>query len=54
MKWNDKKHELTIADRAGQFPGMIASRKFRFRNMATPDSAPVTVNYDGHAAAVKL
>ncbi len=54
MKWNDKKHELTIADRAGQFPGMIASRKFRFRNMATPDSAPVTVNYDGHAASVKL
>ncbi len=54
MRWNDKNQELTVADRSGQFPGMIGSRKFRFRNMAKLESAPVIVDYDGSAVTVKL
>ena len=54
FKWNDKKNELTISDRNGNFPGMIQNRKFRLRNMASPASAPVTVDYSGKAASVKL
>jgi len=28
MHWDDKEHTLTIADRKGQFPGMLESRSF--------------------------
>jgi alpha-D-xyloside xylohydrolase len=29
FSWNDKKKQLTIADRSGQFPGMLEKRHFR-------------------------
>ncbi len=29
MHWDDTKHTLTIGDRKGEFPGMLANRKFR-------------------------
>ncbi len=29
FNWNDKKKQLTIADRAGKFPGMLEKRSFR-------------------------
>lgn len=29
FSWNDKKKQLTIADRTGQFPGMLEKRSFR-------------------------
>jgi len=29
FSWNDKKKQLTIADRSGQFPGMLEKRSFR-------------------------
>ncbi|MBP5513243.1 MAG: DUF5110 domain-containing protein [Bacteroidaceae bacterium] len=52
FKWNDKKRELTIAARKGQFPGMLASRTFRIR-LAGSQSAK-TVTYSGKEVKVKL
>ena len=31
LRWNDKKKELTVGSRQGEFPGMLAKRTFRFR-----------------------
>ena len=50
--WNDKKGELTIARRQGQFPGMLAQRTFRVR-MAGSQQAK-TITYDGTAQRIKL
>ena len=50
--WNDKKGELTIARRQGQFPGMLQSRTFRLRLAGTQDVK--TVTYTGNATKVKL
>ncbi len=43
--WNDKKRELSIEQRSGQFPGMLQSRQFK---IVTVDSNSVRqVQYDG-------
>ena len=52
MKWNDKKRELTIQRRQGQFPGMLTKRTFRIRLAGT--EAVKTIAYDGKEAKVKL
>ena len=52
MKWNDKKGELTIARRQGQFPGMLGERTFRVRLAGT--QAVKTVNYNGKEVKVKI
>lgn len=54
FKWNDGKKELTIADRKGEYPGMLKSRKFTIVNVAKPSSAPVVVDYTGQSKTVKL
>ena len=61
MKWSDADRTLTIADREGQFPGMLKNRKFRVVLMgegsAVGDSAQpagVNVSYSGKARTVKL
>ena len=52
FQWNDKKQELTIARRQGQFPGMLAQRTFRVRLAGTQQVK--TVTYNGTAMKVKM
>ena len=52
MKWNDKKGELTITRRQGQFPGMLGERTFRIRLAGT--QTVKTVNYNGKEVKVKI
>lgn len=54
FKWNDGKKELTIADRKGEYPGMLKNRKFTVVNVANPSAAPVVVDYTGQSKTVKL
>lgn len=57
FNWNDKTRTLTIGDRQGEYPGMLANRKFNICLM-TPNAAsgmsPKTVAYDGKSVSVKL
>ena len=52
FQWNDKKQELTIARRQGQFPGMLASRTFNVRLAGS--TATKTVTYNGNAVKMKM
>ena len=52
MKWNDKKRELTLSRRQGQFSGMLASRTFRLRLAGS--NATKTITYDGKEVKAKL
>lgn len=52
FKWNDKKRELTVGDRRGSFPGMIAARTFRVKVAGSDKEAAVT--YTGKAVTTKL
>lgn len=54
FKWNDGKKELTIADRKGEYPGMLKNRKFTIVNVSNPSVAPVVVDYSGQSKTVKL
>jgi alpha-D-xyloside xylohydrolase len=60
--WNDKQRKLTISDRQGAFPGMLAQRSFRF-HVAAPGQAggekasqPAlkTVQYTGKKISLQL
>jgi alpha-D-xyloside xylohydrolase len=62
FNWDDKKKTLTIGDRSGSFPGMLAERKFNIeiveKNKAVginivekPDKV---VNYSGGKVVIKL
>jgi alpha-D-xyloside xylohydrolase len=44
--WNDAKRELSIAQRSGQFPGMLQSRQFKI--VAVGARSVRHVKYDGH------
>ena len=50
--WNDKKHQLTIANRKGEFPGMLNQRKFNLQ--LVPNSTAKTITYNGKAINIKL
>ena len=52
FNWNDKKHELSIQRREGQFPGMLQQRTFRLRLVGSQDVK--TISYNGNAIKVKL
>jgi alpha-D-xyloside xylohydrolase len=62
FNWNDKKKTLTIGERKGSFPGMLAKRKFNIvvvaKNKATgPNIAEAPdkmVNYNGKKVVIKL
>ncbi|MBO0356459.1 DUF5110 domain-containing protein [Hymenobacter sp. BT186] len=62
MRWNDKARQLTFEDRAGNFPGMQASRTFRVVLVDEQhgtglgeDNAPAkAVQYAGRKTSVKL
>jgi len=62
FNWDDRKKTLTIGDRNGSFPGMLAERKFNIvvakkdkaigaNSAETPDKV---VNYDGRKVVIKL
>jgi len=62
FSWNDKKKQLTIADRSGQFPGMLEKRQFRIvlvnEKQGTGDRPAVAdvrkVEYEGKKLVVGL
>ncbi len=51
FSWSDRTRTLTIGNRSGSYPGMIATRTFI---VVTPDGRQNTVTYDGTAKTVKL
>lgn len=53
MRWDDKARSLTIGDRKGSFPGMLAGRRFNVCLMGE-NPAEATVTYDGTAQTVKM
>ena len=55
--WNDKTRTLTINDRKGSYPGMLASRKFNIEVVTPGQAAPATirtVDYNGSRVQVKF
>lgn len=55
MQWNDKKRQLTIAERQGEFPGMLQNRKFNVRVVKDGvASDPIAVPYDGKQVQIDL
>ena len=61
FRWDDAKQTLTIADRQGQFPGMLQHRKFKVVLVHPKSGAgdlPLrggkTVSYSGHEVKVRL
>lgn len=50
--WNEKKHQLIITDRKGQYPGMLQKRKFNIQLVGT--SLQKTIEYDGSEKIVEL
>ncbi len=59
--WDDASHTLTIGQRRGSFPGMLATRKFRLvkvTELSTRGDQPIAggqvVDYDGSELKVKL
>ncbi len=52
--WNDAKKTLTINDRKGSFPGMLATRKFNIVVVAAGNKSNEIVKYTGKKLAVKL
>ena len=51
FSWNDKQRTLTIADRQGRFPGMLAERQF---TVVLPDGRHQSVAYSGKEAFVRF
>jgi len=49
FSWDDARHTLTISDRKGAFPGMLATRRFR---IALVGATPKTVTYKGKAIII--
>lgn len=62
FSWNDKKKQLTIADRTGQFPGMLEKRSFRMVLVNEKQGAGVQpaggdahkVEYEGKKLVISL
>lgn len=53
FRWDDARRRLTVGKRAGEYPGMLAARKFTIV-AADGSAAPRTVDYIGKAMTVKL
>lgn len=62
FNWDDKKKTLTIGDRSGSFPGMLAERKFNIVIVAKNNGVGISneeapgkvVNYSGGKVVIKL
>jgi len=52
--WNDANKSLTINDRKGSFPGMLATRKFNIVVVADGKNIDKVVTYGGKKVVVKL
>jgi len=52
--WNDAKKSLTINDRKGSFPGMLATRKFNIVVIAAGQKINKAITYSGKKLVVKL
>ncbi|MDE5954275.1 MAG: DUF5110 domain-containing protein, partial [Duncaniella sp.] len=53
FSWNDKTRTLTVADRQGEYPGMLSNRTFKVV-VADKKSKTVNVSYNGSRTTVKL
>ena len=51
FSWDDRARTLTIGQRKGSYPGMLAARQF---TVMLPDGTSKTVDYDGKETQVKL
>ncbi len=51
IQWNDRTRTLTIAQRQGQYPGMLNERQF---TITLPDGTQKTVNYNGQKVDVAM
>ena len=49
--WNDKTRTLTIGERKGEYPGMLAKRQF---TIVLPNGTSKTVDYSGASVQVEL
>ena len=49
--WNDKARTLTIGERKGEYPGMLAKRQF---TIVLPNGTSKTVDYSGASVRVEL
>ncbi|MCM1504067.1 MAG: DUF5110 domain-containing protein [Muribaculum sp.] len=61
FSWDDATNTLTIADREGEFPGMLKSRKFRIVKVNdksgvgdSPMKGGKTVRYNGNSVKLKI
>ena len=54
IKWNDRLHILSIGDRTGTFPGMIANREFTLHLAGTASSSDKRVRYAGRKQSISL
>ncbi|MBV5283670.1 MAG: DUF5110 domain-containing protein [Paludibacter sp.] len=52
--WNDAKKSLTVNDRKGSFPGMLATRKFNIVVVAAGQKMDKAITYNGKKLVVKL
>ena len=51
MTWNDRTRTLTIGEREGTFPGMLATRRF---TVVLPDGKSEVVEYTGKELQIRL
>jgi alpha-D-xyloside xylohydrolase len=49
--WNDRARTLTIGQRQGEYPGMLATRQF---TIVLPDGSSKTVDYNGNVQTIHL
>jgi alpha-D-xyloside xylohydrolase len=58
FNWNEAKKTLTIQNRQGEFPGMLAKRQFRIVKISKSDGAAISIEkeivYTGKKTTVKL
>ena len=52
--WNDAKKSLTVNDRKGSFPGVLATRKFNIVVVAAGQKIDKAITYSGKKLVVKL
>lgn len=52
FRWNDASRELTVEDRRGSYPGMLAKRRFRVR-VQGDGAAERPVAYEGRKIALR-
>jgi alpha-D-xyloside xylohydrolase len=51
FQWNDRARTLTIGERQGSYPGMLAKRQF---TVVLPDGTSKAVSYEGSPVEIKL